>query len=312
MTAVIETVGLGKKYGKNPALTGVTVSVHPGETVGLIGPNGAGKTTLLRMLADIIRPTSGSLTVLGHDPRNAPALLRERLGYLPGELKMSTRQSVRQVLNFFAEVSGPVPPGAIENWAERFSLDLAKPINDLSKGNKQKVGLIQALMHSPELLILDEPTSGLDPLIQREFSAVLREIKQDGRTVLLSSHVLGEIQQSADRVIVLSGGRVVADGPTDTLALTSYRRVRIVVANDNTNTVLGVLERSGLAPTPSSTAAGETSTAIEFSFTGAAQELIRTLSGMDLRDLTITEPDLEEAVLRLYDGDTRSEEANYD
>jgi len=310
MSPVIDAQNLGKTYGKNVAVREVTFSVEPGQVVGLIGPNGAGKTTMMRMLLDIIRPTSGAVSVLGQQPRTAPALLRERIGYLPGELRLSTRATAKQVLTFFADVSGPVTPGAIESWAERFGLDLAKPVKDLSKGNKQKVGLIQALMHSPELLILDEPTSGLDPLIQREFLSVVKEFKASGRTVLLSSHVLGEIQQAADRVVVLSAGRLVADSPVDSLALATYKRVKLVVSSIEHSYVIGVLERAGISQDVTSNELGDTSVAVDFPYSGHPKDLIRTLGGIDLIDISITEPALEDAVLSLYDGEGYSEAKN--
>lgn len=307
MSPVIDAQNLGKKYGRKHAVSGVTFAIEPGQIVGLIGPNGAGKTTVMRMLLDIIRPTSGSLSVLGHQPKTSPASLRARIGYLPGEFRLSTRQNAKQVLSFFADASGPVTSGAIDSWAERFGLDLSKPVSDLSKGNKQKVGLIQALMHSPELLVLDEPTSGVDPLIQREFLSVLREIQASGRTVLLSSHVLGEIQQAADRVVVLSSGRVVADSPVNSLALAQYKRVRLVVSDTEHSYVLGVLERSGISSGVTSTPLGNVSLALEFSFSGHTRDLIRTLGGIDLADVTITQPDLEDSVLSLYDRESASE-----
>jgi ABC-2 type transport system ATP-binding protein len=307
MSPVIDALNLGKTYGKNVAVRDVTFSVDPGQIVGLIGPNGAGKTTMMRMLLDIIRPTSGTVSVLGEPPRTAPASLRERIGYLPGELRLSTRATAKQVLTFFADVSGPVTPGAMESWAERFGLDLTKPVRDLSKGNKQKVGLIQALMHSPELLVLDEPTSGLDPLIQREFLSVLKEVKASGRTVLLSSHVLGEIQQASDRVVVLSAGRLVADSSVDSLALATYKHVKLVVSSTEHDYVIGVLGRAEISLDVTSTEMGDRLAAVEFPYSGHPKDLIRTLGGIDLIDISITEPALEDAVLSLYDGEAQSE-----
>jgi ABC-2 type transport system ATP-binding protein len=307
MSPVIDALNLGKTYGKNVAVRDVTFSVDPGQIVGLIGPNGAGKTTMMRMLLDIIRPTSGTVSVLGEPPRTAPASLRERIGYLPGELRLSTRATAKQVLTFFADVSGPVTPGAMESWAERFGLDLTKPVRDLSKGNKQKVGLIQALMHSPELLVLDEPTSGLDPLIQREFLSVLKEVKASGRTVLLSSHVLGEIQQASDRVVVLSAGRLVADSSVDSLALATYKHVKLVVSSTEHDYVIGVLGRAEISLDVTSTEMGDRLAAVEFPYSGHPKDLIRTLGGIDLIDISVTEPALEDAVLSLYDGEAQSE-----
>ena len=307
MVSTIHASSLAKTYGKNRAVHDVTFAVEPGQIVGLIGPNGAGKTTVMRMLVDIIRPTSGTVSVLGHEPQTAPASLRERIGYLPGELRLSTRATAKQVLTFFADLSGPVTPGAIDSWAERFGLDLAKPVRDLSKGNKQKVGLIQALMHSPELLILDEPTSGLDPLIQREFMSVLKEVRASGRTVLLSSHVLGEIQQSADRVVVLSSGRLVADSSVGSLALAHLKRVKLVVSATEHRYVLGVLQRAGISSDVNGTELGDTSVAVDFPYSGHPKDLIRTLGGIDLIDVSITEPALEDSVLSLYDSERKPE-----
>lgn len=230
MTAVIETRELQKKYGKHLAVDGIGLRVEQGSVFGLIGPNGAGKTTVLRMLVDIIRPTAGELTVLGAVPRRSGTALRRRIGYLPGELKLAERIRGGTLLHHLAQISGPVDPGTIEALAERLGLDLGRPVRALSKGNRQKLGLIQAFMHRPELLILDEPTSGLDPLMQREFLAMVREAREAGQTVLLSSHILTEIQHTADDVAVLAGGRIVAGGDVSSLKLSSVARLRAVLA----------------------------------------------------------------------------------
>ena len=190
MTAVIEARGLQKKYGKHLAVDGIGLRVERGSVFGLIGPNGAGKTTTLRMLVDIIRPTAGELKVLGSVPRRSGIALRRRIGYLPGGLKVAERIQGGTVLRHLAQISGPVEPSRIETLAERLGLDLSRPVRALSKGNRQKLGLIQAFMHRPELLILDEPTSGLDPLVQREFLEMVREAREAGQSVLLSSHIL--------------------------------------------------------------------------------------------------------------------------
>ncbi len=190
MTVAIHTRALHKRYGSHTALHGLDLTVQSGSVFGLIGPNGAGKTTTLRTLLDIIRPTSGDITVLGASPRAGGAALRRRIGYVPGELRLEGRVKGRALLRHLAEISGPVAPGTIEQLAERLGLDLARPVRTLSKGNKQKLGLVQAFMHRPDLLVLDEPTSGLDPLVQREFLAMVREARDAGQTVLLSSHML--------------------------------------------------------------------------------------------------------------------------
>ncbi|MFV0405253.1 MAG: ABC transporter ATP-binding protein, partial [Propioniciclava sp.] len=231
MTAVIEARGLQKKYGKHLAVDGIDLRVERASVFGLIGPNGAGKTTTLRMLVDIIRPTAGELKVLGSTPRRSGTGLRRRIGYLPGELKLAERIQGGTLLRHLAQISGPVEPGRIETLAERLGLDLSRPVRALSKGNRQKLGLIQAFMHRPELLILDEPTSGLDPLVQREFLAMVREAREAGQSVLLSSHILTEIQHTADDVAVLAGGKIIAHGDVSSLRLSSVTRLRAVLAD---------------------------------------------------------------------------------
>ncbi|QPE04460.1 ABC transporter ATP-binding protein [Microbacterium schleiferi] len=299
MTPAIELNDLRKQYGRQTALHGLTLSVAPGTVFGLIGPNGAGKTTTLRMLVDIIRPTSGTARVLGTDPRTGGAALRRRIGYVPGELRMEGRTTGRRLLDFYASVSGPVRPSQVNELAERLSCDLTRPVRTLSKGNKQKLGLIQAFMHEPPLLILDEPTSGLDPLVQREFLNLVHEARQNGQTVLLSSHVLSEIQQAADEVAVLSEGRVVAAGAVDELRLGAVRRVRAVMTDADPDAV-----RSALAPLSPTAApeirAQDDRVIVHSTIEGDVDPLVKALARFHVAELLIEEPDLEESVLRLY------------
>lgn len=299
MDVAIRTRALQKRYGRHTAVEALDLSVATGSVFGLIGPNGAGKTTTLRMLLDIIRPTSGDIAVLGADPRSAGPALRRRVGYLPGELRLTGRSTGRALLRQLAEISGPVPHGAIDRLAERLSLDLSRPVRALSKGNKQKVGLIQAFMHRPALLVLDEPTSGLDPLIQREFLAMVREARDAGQTVLLSSHVLSEIQQAADDVAVLAAGRVVAEGSIDSLRLAGVRRVRAALTGITTEALTAALSAVEGIEHLTVEAAGEL---IRVSATTRAEidPVIRAIAGGTIRDLTVEEPDLEESVLDLY------------
>jgi len=299
MTPAIELNDLRKQYGRRTALHGLTLSVTPGTVFGLIGPNGAGKTTTLRVLVDIIRPTSGTARVLGTDPRTGGAALRRRIGYVPGELRMEGRATGRRLLDFYASVSGPVRPGRIDQLAERLSCDLSRPVRTLSKGNKQKLGLIQAFMHEPPLLILDEPTSGLDPLIQREFLGLVHEARQNGQTVLLSSHVLSEIQQAADEVAVLSQGRIVAAGAVDELRLGAVRRIRAVLTDADTDAVRDAL--TPLSPaTPPEVRAQDDRVIVHATIEGEIDPLVKALAHFHVAELLIEEPDLEESVLRLY------------
>ena len=199
--SVLVTEGLRKAYGKVRALRGVDLEVRRGEIFGFLGPNGAGKTTTIRCLLDLIRPDAGTLRVFGLDPQAKPVGVQARTGYLPGELHLNDNLSAERQLRFFADMrGGGVDWGHVRALAERLQLDLGRPIKNLSKGNKQKVGVVQALMHRPELLLLDEPTSGLDPLMQQEVLGLICQARADGATVFFSSHIMSEVQTIADRV----------------------------------------------------------------------------------------------------------------
>jgi ABC-2 type transport system ATP-binding protein len=215
---VIRTAGLVKDYASGSrlrpgtpvrALAGIDLEVDRGEVFGFLGPNGAGKSTTIRILLDLLRPTSGRAEVLGVTPADGGPGLRAHVGYLPGELTMSGRRTAGELLTYLAQLRGGVGADRIHPLAERFGLDLDRPIRGLSKGNKQKVGVVQAFMHDPDLLILDEPTSGLDPLLQREFLDLVHEARERGATVFMSSHVLSEVEDVAERVAIIRGGRIV-------------------------------------------------------------------------------------------------------
>ncbi|WP_370327677.1 ABC transporter ATP-binding protein [Euzebya sp.] len=206
---VIRTEGLVKDYRTVRALDGLDLEVRRGEVFGFLGPNGAGKSTTIRILLDLLRPTSGTVEVLGVAPAAGGPALRARIGYLPGELVTQGRRTAGELLGHLAALRGGRGADRIGPLAARFGLDLERPIRGLSKGNKQKVGVVQAFMHTPELLILDEPTSGLDPLLQREFLDLVGEARDGGATVLMSSHVLSEIEEVAGRVAIIREGRIV-------------------------------------------------------------------------------------------------------
>ena len=208
-TPVIEVRGLVKDYGRTRALAGVDLSVEAGEVYGFIGPNGAGKSTTIRVLMDLLRPTAGDVRVFGSTPVEGGPGLRARIGYLPGELALTGRTTARAYLEHLAALRGGRGRRRIAPLAERFGLDLERPLRALSKGNRQKVGVIQAFMHAPELLILDEPSSGLDPLLQHEFLDLVRETAARGATVFMSSHVLREVESVAERVAIIRAGRIV-------------------------------------------------------------------------------------------------------
>jgi ABC-2 type transport system ATP-binding protein len=298
MSPAIRTTELSKRYGSHTALHGLDLTIEPGTVFGLIGPNGAGKTTTLRMLLDIIRPTGGTARVLGEDPRTAGPALRRRIGFVPGELRLEGRVRGRALLNHFADISGPVALGAIDGLAERLGLDLSRQVRHLSKGNKQKLGLVQAFMHSPELLVLDEPTSGLDPLVQREFMAMVREARDNGQTVLLSSHVLSEIQQTA---------RVVADGAVESLRLASIRRVRAGLADTTEDAVRTALGKLTHLKEVDVRTVGEI-VRLTATVNGDIDAVVKEIARHRVVDLAVEEPDLEESVLSLYGA--KGEEAD--
>jgi ABC-2 type transport system ATP-binding protein len=307
MPPAIETTELSKRYGSHTALHGLDLTVEPGSVFGLIGPNGAGKTTTLRLLLDIIRPTSGAAHVLGEDPRTGGPALRRRIGFVPGELRLEGRVKGRALLNHYADISGPVAPGAIDALAERLGLDLSRQVRTLSKGNKQKLGLVQAFMHSPELLVLDEPTSGLDPLVQREFMTMVREARDNGQTVLLSSHVLSEIQQTADVVAVLSRGRVVAEGPVESLRLAGIRRVRAGLADTTEDAVRTALQTAGMHDLDVRVVGDVVR--LTGTVNGDIDAVVKQIARHRVVDLAVEEPDLEESVLSLYGSASNGEEA---
>lgn len=199
---------LTKMYGKSRGIEGISFEVQPGQVFGFLGPNGAGKSTAMRTLIGLIKATSGEAEILGKNSLVGDVSLMREVGYLPGALSLYKNLTAKELLNFMAKMRGKNCDREITTLAERLNLDLHKHIHDLSKGNRQKVGVIQALMHKPKVLILDEPTSGLDPLIQREFNLILDEIKAEGASVLLSSHVLSEVEHLADRVAVISEGKI--------------------------------------------------------------------------------------------------------
>ena len=211
MNNTIMTEKLTKHYGDVHALVDLDLTVHAGEVFGFLGPNGAGKTTTIRTLLDEIRPTSGKSSILEMDSHTKSVQIRRHIGYVPGDLAMYPNLTGRDTLTYFANLRGGVEWSYVEELAERLDADLTKKVGDLSSGNRQKIGVIQAFMNRPEVLIMDEPSSGLDPLIQREFQKMMREVASDGRTVFLSSHTLSEVQRVADRVVFMDEGRIEED-----------------------------------------------------------------------------------------------------
>ncbi|WP_280233850.1 ABC transporter ATP-binding protein [Nocardia cyriacigeorgica] len=291
-TAAIRTEGLTKHYGKHIALTDLELEVYAGEVFGFLGPNGAGKSTTIRILLDLIRPTSGYVEVLGTDPRSGGAELRQRIGYLPGELAIEGRDSARDLLTFLADQRGDVPQRRIAELAELLDLDLSKKVGSMSKGNKQKVGIIAAFMHKPDLLILDEPTSGLDPLLQQRFLDLVTEAKNNGQTVFMSSHILTEVQQTADRAVIMRAGKLLGTENVEDLRRRSPRSVELTFGEeifaDDFARLPGVHDLTIDGATVRCTTEGE----VDALFKVAAKyQLVSVLSN---------EPDLEQIFFALY------------
>jgi ABC-2 type transport system ATP-binding protein len=288
----IATSGLTKRYGPRLALGDLDLEVERGEVFGYLGPNGAGKTTTIRLFLDLIRPSAGRARLLGLDSRRDSVAVRRQVGYLPGELVLYERLTVGELLTHFGHLRGGIPPADVAAIVERLQLEPSQPIHSLSKGNKQKVGLAQALVHRPALAILDEPTSGLDPLMQHVVQQLLLEARAEGRTVFLSSHVLSEVARVADRVGVLRAGRLVA---VEDVAGLRAKALRNVVARFTTAVDPGAFDRvAGV------TAASVRGDEAHLTVVGPMDPVVKALAGFHVVDLIVHEPDLEEIFLSLY------------
>ena len=288
---VVEAHSLTKSYGLHRGIDDLDFTVEPGEVFGLLGPNGAGKTTTIRLLLDLIRPTSGSVRVLGASPRSGAAL-RRRIGYLPGDLRLYERLTGRAQLTYFAGLRGLDGLGRAEELAERLDVELDRPLKTLSKGNRQKVGIVLAFMHDPELLILDEPTSGLDPLVQQLVYGLLDETRKAGRTVLISSHVLPEVQRVADRVALLRDGRLVLEDTVEALRAHALVRVTVTLAEPATP--------DAFASIPGVRELDRRDRTIVFGLQGEPDALVKALATHHIVGLESREADLEDVFLALY------------
>jgi ABC-2 type transport system ATP-binding protein len=287
---------LTKSNGRTPALRGVEMEVRAGEIFGFLGPNGAGKTTSIRCFLDLIRRDGGSVSILGLDPQRKPEEVRAHCGYLPGELHLDEGMTVESTLRYFASLrGGRVDWASVKTLAERLSLDLKPAIKNLSRGNKQKVGLVQALMHRPALLLLDEPTTGVDPLIQQEIRRIIVESRRDGMTVFFSSHVISEVQEIADRVAIIRDGVVVEVADPQELIRRSVRRAEIRFRESVDAAALGRIPGVSLI----GPAAG---VSVRLQVEGPMDALIKAAAGFPIVDFETEHPSLEEIFLTYYSG----------
>ncbi|CAA9262865.1 MAG: Efflux ABC transporter, ATP-binding protein [uncultured Chloroflexia bacterium] len=293
----IHIQALTKSYGRFQALRGINLDVRGGEIFGFLGPNGAGKTTTIRCLLDLIRPSGGVIEVLGINPQADPVAVRARVGYLPGELRLDDNLTAEGVVRYFDGLrSKTVDWKFVRSLAERLDLDLKQPIRNFSKGNKQKVGVVQALMHRPPLLLLDEPTSGLDPLVQHEVLRLIAEARSAGATVFFSSHVLSEVQAVAGRVAIIRRGEVIEVAETASLINRAVRRARIRFRDPVNSSVL--VQTPGVK-----VLAEDGGTELLLQVEGEMDGLIKALAAYPVADLETQHPSLEEIFLAYYERD---------
>ncbi len=289
--------GLVKWYGDVEALRGVDLEVRQGEIFGYLGPNGAGKTTTIRCLLDLIRPSGGTLRVLGIDPQADSVAVRSRVGYLPGELQMDRNMKVEESLRYLDALRGnSVDWAFVQELADRLDLDLKPAIKNLSHGNRQKVGVVQALMHRPELLLLDEPTLGLDPLVQQEVLRLLREAQEGGATVFFSSHIISEVEAVAGRVGIIREGRIVEVAETASLIQRALHRASIRFK--------GEVDPKPLAEVPGVTLLSEDhEMGVTLEIEGEMDGLIKALASYPVVDFETRRPSLEQIFLSFYESD---------
>jgi len=288
---VIEINKLTKYYGKSRGIIGVSFGVEEGEIFGFIGPNGAGKSTTIRTLLSLIYPTSGSATIFGKDCIKEGKEIRKDIGYLPSEVFYYDSMKVIDLLNYSASFYPNVDKKRITYLAEVMDLDLKKKIDDLSYGNKKKVGIVQGLLHSPKLIILDEPTSGLDPLMQQKFFDLISEENKKGATVLFSSHILSEVQKMCTRVAIIKEGKIVRVEDIATMQNTNYKKVRVDVKGNLSSDYFAGEGVTNLETTKDSA---------KFLYSGDLNRIVGKLASLPLANLIVEEPTLEEIFLHYY------------
>jgi ABC-2 type transport system ATP-binding protein len=297
--AAISTRGLTKDFGAGRGLFDLDLDVARGEVMGFLGPNGAGKSTAMQLLLDQLRPTTGSASVLGLDAHRDSLAVRRRVGFLPGDFALYPKLTGAEILDWFASLRGGVSPAVLAALVERFEAgrQLDRPVRELSTGNRQKIGLIQAFMHEPELLILDEPIAGLDPLVQQRFHALLADVVAAGRTVFLSSHTLSEVERVAHRVAILREGRLVV---VDSLAALRAVAVRHLEVEFAPGTAPGAEQLRAVSGVRDADVSDDQHVVIAFE--GSADPLVKFLSRYEVRALRSRDDDLEDIFLGYYRG----------
>jgi len=297
MTAIIEVEGLTKSYGSKRGIANVSFQVEEGEVFGFLGPNGAGKTTTIRLLMALLRADAGTARIAGLDCWQQSVEIKRLIGYLPGEPSLDPNLTGGQLLEYFGHLRGGVDQAYLKQLIKRLDLDSSRKFRHYSSGNKRKVVLIQAFMHRPRVLILDEPTNGLDPLNQQEFDRMVKEVRDEGRTVFLSSHILTEVEQTCSRVGIIREGQLVRVGGVTELKDIKRHEVTITFANavpaEAFKTLDGVAEVEALAD-------GQT---LRLVIQGGEDAVIKAAAQYSVVTLTSHEPSLEDIFLRYYEGD---------
>ena len=293
---IIEINGLTKKYGKMRGIDNLKLNIEEGDFFGFIGPNGAGKSTTIRTLLGLIAPTSGSATVMGYDIVKDNKKILNEVGYLPSEINFYSKMKVKDVIKYSASLRKADCSDKADILCERLGLDTSRVVDDLSLGNRKKVGIVCAVQHSPKLLILDEPTSGLDPLMQREFFNILTEENKQGATIFFSSHILSEVQNYCRSAAFIKDGKIIMSDSVDKIEETGAKKVSILgnvgELKDNISTMIQGISDLNV---------NESSGALDFLYKGKMPALLEFLSKQDIRDLTITEPSLEEIFMNYYE-----------
>jgi len=292
MDPVIRTERLTKAYGSHRGIIDVDLAIESGEAFGFLGPNGAGKTTTIRTLLDHIRPTSGRAFIFDIETTVDPVAIHRRVGYLPGEFTLYDKLTGRQTIDYFANLRGGVDATYQKELMDRLEIDPSRKFREYSKGNKQKIGLIVALQHRPDLLILDEPTSGLDPLVQQTFYEVIRETKADGRTIFLSSHILSEVEKTCDRVAIIREGRLVKVDRVEALRDLAHHQVELRFSGDVPVAAFSALDGVSDVTTEDHL--------LRLRIVGSITPLVREASKYELVDFVSREPSLEETFLAQY------------
>jgi ABC-2 type transport system ATP-binding protein len=300
MTAIIQSENLTKAYGSHRGIIDVDLMVGEGEAFGFLGPNGAGKTTTIRTLLDHIRPTSGRATVFGIETTVDPVANHRRLGYLPREIALYDKLTGGQTIEYFANLRGSVDPAYQADLIARLDIDPSRKFREYSKGNKQKIGLVVALQHRPDLLMLDEPTSGLDPLVQQTFYEIIREAKAEGRTIFLSSHILSEVEKTCDRVAIIREGRLIKVDRVEALRDLAHHQVELLFA--------GEVPVGAFAAIPGVSDVSAEDHLLRMRVSGPITPVVREAARHELLDFVSREPSLEETFLAMY-GDKAGQAA---